>query len=74
MSAAADWPHDEANNVALPTIVSSTDLFDGDLFGDELMDIYNSTIEAAAQNQGMLLLLRIASLFLNSALTCLDLA
>eukprot|EP00522_Entomoneis_paludosa_P003366 CAMPEP_0172472360 /NCGR_PEP_ID=MMETSP1065-20121228/68294_1 /TAXON_ID=265537 /ORGANISM="Amphiprora paludosa, Strain CCMP125" /LENGTH=735 /DNA_ID=CAMNT_0013230495 /DNA_START=1013 /DNA_END=3220 /DNA_ORIENTATION=+ len=31
-------------SVALPAMVSSTDLFDGELFGDELIDIYNSTV------------------------------
>ena len=40
----ADWPEGEANNVSLPTIVSSTDLFDGELFGDELIDIYNNEV------------------------------
>lgn len=39
-----DWPSVDANGVSLPTIVSSTDLFDGELFGDELMDIYNSAV------------------------------
>jgi len=35
----------DGNPGSLPAIVSSTDLFDGELFGDELMDIYNSTVE-----------------------------
>jgi hypothetical protein len=39
-----DWPQVDPNNVSLPAIVSSTDLFDGELFGDELIDIYNSTV------------------------------
>ena len=39
-----DWPSVDANGVSLPTIVSSSDLFDGELFGDELMDIYNSAV------------------------------
>ena len=38
----SDWHH---HNVCLPTIVSSSDLFDGELFGDELLDIYNSTVD-----------------------------
>ena len=42
----ADWPTDDAHHqpVSLPTIVSTTDLFDGELFGDELIDIYNSSV------------------------------
>jgi hypothetical protein len=39
-----DWPAVEANAVSLPTIVSTSDLFDGELFGDELIDIYNSSV------------------------------
>jgi hypothetical protein len=39
-----DWPAVEANTVSLPTIVSTSDLFDGELFGDELIDIYNSSV------------------------------
>lgn len=42
---AAEWSAEAAPSVPLPTIVSSTDLFDGELFGDELIDIYNSTVE-----------------------------
>jgi len=44
MSSPGDWPAVDAHSVSLPTIVSSTDLFDGELFGDELIDIYNSTV------------------------------
>jgi len=42
----ADWSAEESHHhpVSLPTIVSTTDLFDGELFGDELIDIYNSTV------------------------------
>jgi hypothetical protein len=39
-----DWPAVEVNAVSLPTIVSTSDLFDGELFGDELIDIYNSSV------------------------------
>jgi hypothetical protein len=39
-----DWPPVDANGVSIPSIVSSSDLFDGDLFGDELIDIYNSAV------------------------------
>lgn len=44
----ADWPEGDVNNVSLPTIVSSSDLFDGELFGDELINIYNN--EATGDN------------------------
>jgi hypothetical protein len=37
-----EWPLDPGG--ALPAIVSSSDLFDGELFGDELIDIYNATM------------------------------
>ena len=40
----AEWPEGEGNAVSLPTIVSSGDLFDGELFGDELIDIYNNEV------------------------------
>lgn len=41
----ADWPAEENHHpVSLPTIVSTTDLFDGELFGDELIDIYDSSV------------------------------
>jgi hypothetical protein len=54
-SAAEPSSWSEYNNapvVSLPNMVSSSDLFDGELFGDELMDIYNSAVEATAQNPG----------------------
>lgn len=42
----ADWNAEETHHqpVSLPTIVSTTDLFDGELFGDELIDIYNNSV------------------------------
>jgi hypothetical protein len=46
-AAAVDWSLvDVAGgpSVSMPTIVSSSGLFDGELFGDELIDIYNSTV------------------------------
>mmetsp|Transcript_2283 Transcript_2283/g.5011 ORF Transcript_2283/g.5011 Transcript_2283/m.5011 type:complete len:725 (+) Transcript_2283:605-2779(+) len=39
--ATAEWSQGEGS---IPAMVSSTDLFDGELFGDELIDIYNSTV------------------------------
>lgn len=52
MSSSGDWTSDDMNPVTLPTIVSPSDLFDGELFGDELMDIYNSTVEGHDENDG----------------------
>jgi hypothetical protein len=40
-----EWQVVDPQTVPLPTIVSSSDLFDGELFGDELIDIYNGSIE-----------------------------
>lgn len=39
-----EWPSVDHHTSGLPTMVSSADLFDGELFGDELLDIYNSTV------------------------------
>lgn len=41
---ALEWPSVDSNGISLPAIVSSSDLFDGELFGDELIDIYNSAM------------------------------
>ena len=37
---ATDWP--QVDN--MPSMVSSSDLFDGDILGDELIDIYNAAV------------------------------
>jgi hypothetical protein len=37
---ATEWSHDDS----MPHMVSSSDLFDGDIMGDELMDIYNAAV------------------------------
>jgi len=42
-TSAAEWLAVDANSVSVPNIVSSSDLFDGELFGDELIDIYHSS-------------------------------
>jgi len=44
---ALEWPPVDNNGVSLPAIVSSTDLFDGELFGDELIDIYNTSVDTS---------------------------
>lgn len=38
-----EWSSVDNNGVPLPTIVSASDLFEGELFGDELIDIYNTS-------------------------------
>lgn len=50
-----EWPSVDAHNVSLPTIVSSTDLFDGELFGDELIDIYNHGLHDDGDGNGTFL-------------------
>ena len=40
-----DWGHVDSNADALTESVTSPDLFGGELFGDELMDMYNSAEE-----------------------------
>lgn len=47
-----EWPSVDAHNVSLPTIVSSTDLFDGEIFGDELIDIYNNSVHGDDHDNG----------------------
>lgn len=48
---APEWNQDDHGEpTTLPAMVSSTDLFDGELFGDELMDIYNSVNESGDMN------------------------
>lgn len=55
---ASSWSdYNNAPVVSLPNMVASSDLFDGELFGDELMDIYNSAVEATANNPGTSFLL-----------------
>jgi len=40
----ADWSHFESSvSISLPADVSNSDLFGGDLFGDELIDMYGAT-------------------------------
>ena len=38
--ASTDWPQVDT----IPPMVSSSDLFDGDILGDELIDIYNAAV------------------------------
>jgi len=66
----ADWSAEEANHhpVSLPTIVSTTDLFDGELFGDELIDIYNNSVADGSHGKFSTLqvkILRVGFLLIN---------
>ena len=44
----ADWPQIDHNTVA-----SSSDLFGGELFGDELMDMYSSVAVVGSGTEAM---------------------
>ena len=41
MTTSVDWPHGVE---PMPSIEPSSDLFDGDILGDELIDIYNAAV------------------------------
>jgi len=41
MTTTSDWPHGVD---PMPSIEPSSDLFDGDILGDELIDIYNAAV------------------------------
>jgi hypothetical protein len=45
----ADWPLVEP----MPSVEPSTDLFDGDILGDELMDIYNAAVVGGGDDDDM---------------------
>jgi hypothetical protein len=42
MTSPTEWGNNDIIHPSLPAIVASSDLFDGELFGDELIDIYDS--------------------------------
>lgn len=44
-----DWPQVEP----MPSVEPSTDLFDGDILGDELMDIYNAAVVGGGDDDDM---------------------
>lgn len=44
-----EWPQVDA----MPSMVSSADLFDGDILGDELIDIYNAAVVGGGDDDGM---------------------
>jgi hypothetical protein len=46
---ATEWPQDDS----MPSMVTSSDLFDGDLLGDELIDIYNAAVVDGGDDDGM---------------------
>jgi hypothetical protein len=37
----------------MPSVEPSTDLFDGDILGDELMDIYNAAVVGGGDDDDM---------------------
>jgi hypothetical protein len=47
-----DWSSVDIIHPSLPAIVASSDLFDGELFGDELIDIYDSAVDTHNANDG----------------------
>lgn len=53
MALPSDWASVDIIHPSLPTIVASSDLFDGELFGDELIDIYDSAVDTHNANDGM---------------------
>jgi hypothetical protein len=55
MALPTDWSSVDIIHPSLPTIVASSDLFDGELFGDELIDIYDSAVDTHNANDGMFL-------------------
>ena len=48
-----EWPSVDTNGVSFPAIVSSADLFEGELFGDELIDIYHSAVDNGSDPSAM---------------------
>ena len=73
MSAATEWSQVESSMEALAP--PSADLFDGDILGDELMDIYNAAVvgggeEADAMN-GMVYNFDTSFRFLGRSSNCL---
>lgn len=53
MTLPTDWSSVDIIHPSLPTIVASSDLFDGELFGDELIDIYDSAVDTHNAHDGM---------------------
>jgi hypothetical protein len=53
MSLHSEWTNVDIIHPSLPSMVASSDLFDGELFGDELIDIYDSTVDTHHPNDGM---------------------
>jgi hypothetical protein len=50
MSTSADWSHGVD---PMPSIEPSSDLFDGDILGDELIDIYNAAVVGGSDDDTM---------------------
>ena len=45
----SEWPQVDP----MPSMVSSSDLFDGDILGDELIDIYNAAVVGGSDDDAM---------------------
>ncbi len=50
MTSSTDWPHGVD---AMSSIEPTSDLFDGDLLGDELIDIYNAAVVGGSDDDTM---------------------
>ena len=50
MTSSVDWSHGVD---AMQSMEPSSDLFDGDLLGDELIDIYNAAVVGASDDDTM---------------------
>lgn len=50
MSNSVDWPQDVG---PMPSMEPSSDLFDGDILGDELIDIYNAAVVGGSDDDTM---------------------
>jgi hypothetical protein len=50
MATTSEWSQVESS---MQDIVPSSDLFDGDILGDELMDIYNAAVVGGADDDAM---------------------
>jgi hypothetical protein len=50
MTTATEWSHMESS---MDDIAPSSDLFDGDILGDELMDIYNAAVVGGGDDDAM---------------------
>jgi ribosomal protein S6E (S10) len=50
MTSVSEWTHMESS---MDVMAPSSDLFDGDILGDELMDIYNAAVVGGSDDDGL---------------------